>query len=340
MQSSQLKRRVIALVKIGVAVGILVFLIVQAQRHDSFARLRDEPKDWGILLAAMACSLTAVALSFVRWFLLVRALGLTFRLSAAFRLGFLGYLLNLVSLGLVGGDLFKALMIAREQPGRRTEAVATVFVDRLTGLYSLFLVATIGIVLADLRASPSGSAIRIICDSTLWFTGLSTLGLCLLLVPGFPGRRAGEFCGRLPLVGDTMTRLIATAGIYRTRLPTLLAAIALSMGIHSLLSVTIYLIARGLPGAAPSLAEHFLIVPMSMIAGALPLTPSGLGTFEAAIGYFYSYLGADTQVTVGNGVVVALGYRVIMVITAMISAGYYLVSRGEVAGVIHDIEAN
>ena len=159
------------------------------------------------------------------------------------------------------------------------------------------------------------------------------------LVPGFPGRRTNEFFGRLPVIGNTMTRLIATAGIYRTRLPTLLAAIALSIGIHSLFSVTIYLIARGLPGAAPSFAEHFLIVPMSMIAGALPLTPSGLGTFEAAIGYFYGYLGADNQVTVGNGVVVALGYRVIMVVTAMIGAGYYFASRREVAAVIDETEA-
>ncbi len=59
----------------------------------------------------------AVSLTFVRWYLLVRALGLHFRLLDAFRLGFLGYLFNFVSVGSVGGDLFKAIFIAREQPG-------------------------------------------------------------------------------------------------------------------------------------------------------------------------------------------------------------------------------
>ncbi len=339
MQSSKLKRRVVAALKIVFAVGILAFLVVQAQRDDNFARLRDEPKDWNLLLAAWACTLLAVVLSFLRWFILVRALGLKFRLSDAFRLGFLGYLLNLVSLGLVGGDLVKAVMIARTQPGLRTEAVATVFVDRLLGLYALLLVATIGIVVAGLRASPPGSAVRIICDSTLVLTVLGTLGICLLFVPGVTGDRASEILGRIPLVGATMTRLIATAAIYRTRMPTLLAAIAISMGIHSLLSVTIFLVARGLPGAAPSLAEHFLIVPMSMVAGALPLTPSGLGTFEAAMGYLYSFLGAGAEVTVGKGVVVAFGYRVIMVATAMIGVGYYFASRREVARAIEEAEA-
>ena len=64
-------------------------------------------------------------------------LHLPFRLRDAFRLGFLAFLLNFVSVGAVGGDLFKAFFIARDQPGRRTEAVATVVVDRLVGFYAL-----------------------------------------------------------------------------------------------------------------------------------------------------------------------------------------------------------
>ena len=84
----------------------------------------------------------AVSLTFVRWYLLVRALGLNFRLLDAFRLGFLGYLFNFVSVGSVGGDLFKAIFIAREQPGRRTEAVATVLVDRVVGVYALVLLTS------------------------------------------------------------------------------------------------------------------------------------------------------------------------------------------------------
>ena len=83
---------------------------------------------------------TISEMTFVRWYLLVRALQLQFRLVDAFRLGFLGYLFNFVVVGSVGGDLFKAIFIAREQPGRRAEAVATVLVDRIVGVYALVLV--------------------------------------------------------------------------------------------------------------------------------------------------------------------------------------------------------
>ena len=71
-------------------------------------------------------------------------MALPFRIRDAFRLSFLSYLLNFVSVGSVGGDLFKAFFIAREQPGRRTEAVATVVVDRIVGLYGLLLVTRSG----------------------------------------------------------------------------------------------------------------------------------------------------------------------------------------------------
>ena len=69
----------------------------------------------------------------VRWRMLVRAAGMSFSYKDAFRLGFLGFLLNFVSVGAVGGDLFKAVFIAREQPGRRIAAIVSVALDRLLG---------------------------------------------------------------------------------------------------------------------------------------------------------------------------------------------------------------
>src|SRR5262245_27483918 len=108
-----------------------------AVQDDSFDRLWNEPKNWSMLAIAAALKLTAIMITFVRWFFLVRALNLPFRLRDAFRLGFLGYLFNLIAPGAVGGDLFKAVFIAREQPGRRGAAISSVIVDRLIGLYAL-----------------------------------------------------------------------------------------------------------------------------------------------------------------------------------------------------------
>src|SRR5262249_38520042 len=57
--------------------------------------------------------------TFWRWYVLVRAQDLPFRLSDAFRLGFIGYFFNTFLPGSIGGDFVKAACIAREQ-SRRT----------------------------------------------------------------------------------------------------------------------------------------------------------------------------------------------------------------------------
>jgi uncharacterized membrane protein YbhN (UPF0104 family) len=112
-----LPRHFVTALKIAASVGILTFLLLGPGTREAFAALGEQSKHWGLLAASAGCCLAMVVGTIVRWHLLVRALGLPFRLRDAFRLGFLSYALNFVSLGNVGGDLFKAIFIAREQPG-------------------------------------------------------------------------------------------------------------------------------------------------------------------------------------------------------------------------------
>ena len=78
------------------------------------------------------------------------------RFPDAIRISFWGYLFNLAPLGIVGGDLVKAVMLDHEHPQHRAKALASVLVDRVIGLYILFVVASAAIlldrVLADRRA--------------------------------------------------------------------------------------------------------------------------------------------------------------------------------------------
>ena len=128
-----MKKLLVNLLTYGVSLAILVFLVrsIQTQDPEAFSRILEQPKDWKLLIAAWLLCMAGVGVGVVRWYLLVRALDLVFSLKDAVRLGALGYLFNFVSVGSVGGDLFKAVFIAREQPGRRAAAVATVGVDRL-----------------------------------------------------------------------------------------------------------------------------------------------------------------------------------------------------------------
>ncbi len=323
-----MKRLLINLLKIGGSVTILALLFMGTR--DSLYELRDQPKNWGLLSMATAVALVAVCLSFFRWYILVRALGLPFRLRDAYRLSFVGYLFNFVSLGAVGGDLFKAVFIAREQPGRRAEAVATVFFDRLIGLYTLFLLATIAVMWMGLLSSPVPE-IRVICQITVAGTVAGTVGVLLLLTPGCAGGRVARSLTRIPKVGPIAHRLLVAVQIYSRKKSILLAALAISLVVHLLFTGCFYLIALGLPGNAPTLADHVLIVPLGMVAGVTPLPLSGLGATEAVVEFLYVRLPGTLPVAKGAGLIVCLTYRAITMLVAIIGVIYYAANRALMA---------
>jgi uncharacterized protein (TIRG00374 family) len=320
------KKYVVNTLKFAAPVAIIAWLLASLE-PSQVQELRQRDKDWGHLAMGFGAVMLVVCITFTRWFFLVRALNLPFRLRDAYRLGFLGFLLNFVSLGSVGGDLFKAFFIAREQPGRRTEAVATVVVDRIVGIYGLLLITSLAILLSDL--SGSKPVVRAICNTTFVFTGLGLAGLVVILLPGFTSGSVVEFLSNLPKIGDTLARIIASLRMYRGQPLTMAGMFAMSMAAHGMLAVGIYQIARGLFETPPTLAEHFLIVPLSNVAGSLPFTPAGLGTFEIAMAELYRIVPSEESRQVA-GILVALAYRLTTIVVAAIGVVYYWTCRSEV----------
>ncbi len=323
-----MKRYLVLLLKIAISAGLLAYLIIGAS--EAFDNLRQYEKDWPLAGLAVALCLTMVLITFARWWLLVRVLDVPFRMADAVRLGFLGYLFNFVSLGNVGGDLFKAIFIAREQPGRRTLAVASVVVDRIIGLYALFLVAAATVLWTGAYASVEPE-IRSISAAALIAAAGSTAGLLLVLTPGVTQGRFARWVASWPGVGPVAARVLGALAIYRRRWPALVLATGMSFGVHSCSTLCIFALSRALPGQAPSLGEHFLIVPLSILAGALPLPLSGLGAMEAVMEFLYLQ---SPGVVRGTGLVVCLAFRAVTLVVAAVGLIYYVVNRARVAALL------
>lgn len=329
----------IQLAKFAFPAAVLAYLIYTARQEaiQQNFNLAEQPKHWGYLTAAWAFFLTAITVTMVRWYFLVRALGLRFRLRDAFRLGFLGYMFNFVSLGSVGGDAFKAVFIAREQHGRRTEAVASVLVDRVIGLYGLFLVATFSVVYFRLWNSEV-EEIRVFAKSTLILTGVGAIGILLLLVPGFTTGALSEMISGLPRVGPLFKKLIGAVRMYRRRPGVLVVAGVISLGVHTCATLGIYCICRGLLPGKADLGAHFIIVPPAMLAGAMPLPLMGLGAFEGALELMYKTVPVGIPIDTLSVLLIAFAYRIITILNAGIGAIVWLSSRRDLADVIEEAE--
>jgi hypothetical protein len=77
------------------------------------------------------------------------------------------------------------------------------------------------------------------------------------------------------------------------------------------------------------------MVPASLATGVLPIN---IGPFEVVLDMLYTRipLGDGRFMIQGHGFVVALGYRIVTVLSAAVGAGYYLVGRREVAEAIQE----
>ncbi len=336
--TSPTRRTLIIAAKISLAVVILAYLVYQAQREDAFSRLVHEPKLWGFLVAGLVCSLVSVTLSFVRWHVLITALRLPCRLTEAIRLGSLGYMLNFVSLGSIGGDLFKAFFLAHGQPGRRTEAVATVIVDRLLGLLIMLVLASVGILAVGLIHSDV-PALAILSRTILLATtiGIVVAGL-LMLIPSLSGPRMSQWAVKLPIVGTTAAQLLGAVQTYQNQKRLVLLAGGICVVVDVLYITTFYFIARGLPVRAPTWSEHLIIVPVATMAGAIPATPNGVGELEAAVNVLYQAMPGSANIPDGDGTLVTFGFRLTTMVVAVVGFFFYLSHRAEVREVIVEAE--
>jgi glycosyltransferase 2 family protein len=275
----------------------------------------------GIVVSIVTVSLL---LSFYRWYLLVRAQDLPFTKTNAVRLGLLGYFWSTLFPGSVGGDAVKAVYLCREQ-SRRTVAVATVLIDRAIGMWALFwFVAILGGAFwlagdAQMTSKTKLQVIVLIAIGLVVFTSLMWMGLVLL-----PEQRADKFAGRLsrlPKVGGVACELWRAVWMYRSKQGSIVAAMLLALVGHVGWVLAFYFSAQAfvLPDRGadiPTLAEHYVIVPVGMIFQAVIPLPGGIGAGEFGFRELYRWVGSLPA----NGVVASLTQRFINWIMA--AAGY------------------
>jgi uncharacterized membrane protein YbhN (UPF0104 family) len=332
-----LRKLLVTCLKIGISAAILGYLIWDAHRNAAFDQLRQQPKHWGLLFCAWGACAVAVVLTLLRWCYLVRAIGLDLSIRDALRLGFMGFLFNLAPMGIVGGDLLRAVLLARHQEGRRAKALASVMVDRAVGLYMLFVVASLAILVTGFWKTPT-EQVQWICKAALLVTAVATGAVVWVLVPDLSRGAWKPWLRKVPYVGPPLLELIEAIEMYRERRFKLLVAAFMTLGVHSLFAVGIYLIASGLYDHVPSLGHHFVLSPLAGSAGVIPL-PVGPYEFVLDRLYLHTPVAGELAMRRGQGLVIALGYRIITVLIAAVGICYYLASRREIREVLHDADS-
>ncbi len=222
---------------------------------------------------------STILLGVLRWRLVLRVQGLELPFVRAGEISLVAHFFNSFLLGSTGGDLMKAYYAARETHHKKTEAVTTVFVDRLIGLFSMLLFACLMMLpnLALLFNHERLAAIAWLIVAMFLACGLLVyLAFWGGLSRGWPAARA-RF-RKLPK-GEMLERSLDSCRQFGQHKAFLAQAGMISMALNALCVLQVVTLAWGLNLNISPLAL-FVIVPVIICISALPITPSGLGVRE------------------------------------------------------------
>ncbi len=299
------------LLKYGIALILLAYVLYKNRSglREVFQRsIHIEP-----LIFAVLIYIVGLMITFMRWHLLVRAVDLPFSRYDATRLGLVGFFFNTFLPGSIGGDVVKAVAIAREN-SRRALAASTVLVDRIVGLWALiWFVALVGStfwILDDkllrnetLRAIILSTVSFVVVSMAIWFA----LGF---LSDDWATRLANRLDGTSHL-RHSVAEVWRACWMYRKRSRAVLIAMLVTLVAHAGWVLVFHFSVLAFPppdlAGAGDLAEHAIIVPVGMTVSAFIPLPGGIGVGEFAYGNLYFELGKPYE----NGVVGCMSQRVI-----------------------------
>ena len=280
---------------------------------------------WFIL--GVVVFLASVVSTFVRWRILLHALHIKCSYLDAIRLGFVGYVGSVFMPGSIMGDLFKAGFIYKENPGNRVGALSSIVVDRLVGLYSLFLLAAIvGLFNLDTifsNKNEQAATLKLAYSAICIFAAAGIVGYGLFLVIPFEGKGYGARIARIRFIGSSISKILRAFTQYRRYPWAMVKAVVIGMLGHIGFVLSYYFASKALPGPGPTpdWQLHFLIIPFFMVFQAIPLTPGGnLGVGDLVLGVLYTFVGGLEL----KGVLASLFQRLISWIVALIGLIWYI----------------
>ena len=259
-------------------------------------------------LAAILFYMIAASLSFHRWHVLLRAVGVEAKGMRVLKLGFFGLFFSNILPGMTGGDLVKAVYVARDHKEQRPEAVLSVIVDRAIGLFGLALLAAF-VLLFNL------DDFRDIAMLVFALVGVMVASSSIL----FSRRlrrvvRLESIIARLP-AAKLFQKLDKAVLLYRDAPRAIAYSIGISLLVHTCILTSIGMVGVAL-GLKVSFSAYYALAPLPLIIQSVPLLPAGIGVGEWAFVLIFS---RETGLLAAQlALALALSYRAVQLIISLV----------------------
>ena len=243
----------------------------------------------------------------LQWLLRVQGISLSYWQNV--KLSFAGNFLNFATpLGSNAGDVFKAYFVTTHTD-HKTEAAATIVLDRVIGLGTLLIC----VALITLLASHDPRLARV-QPYVLTMLAIAVVAAAAYFAPVVRRRiPLDRMIARWSFLSH-VHRVDQTIRLLASRMTTLLGAVLLTVALQ-VLAISAYFtvaVALCLDAHLGNVLEFFAYFYTGAVIQALPGPPQGLGTVELAYRYFFDPFGSPAQI-----VCLALLARVVVLVCAL-----------------------
>jgi uncharacterized protein (TIRG00374 family) len=285
----------------AVAAGLTAFILWKSHPREVLDALANA--NWRLIAVAVLLVFADRALMAYRWVVLLCIIDRVERprLAEVMRIFFVSTFVGTFLPASVGGDAVRAYSMTQLNV-RGRDAIASVFLDRMLGVASILLMATIGLTLAQDLASNRTIVVALgvaaaMCAATL-----------VLIFSRHAATLASRVLALLPgtvrQTGEGILESIRRYAMYRRQLVNVLAG---SIAVQALRIVQAYFLGAGLGIALPP-STYFAFVPLILLVMLLPITFNGIGTSQAAFVWFFGRAGVPAPAAFALSVLfVALG---------------------------------
>ncbi len=308
------KDYLINFIKIAIGIGLLAFLYT---RLDDPQRLWQQmlSANWLLLALALIVQAAAVALSALKWRVLLRAQQVDVPISRLLSYQWMAIFFDNFLPAQVGGDVLRGYSLARDTH-RRAAAAASVLIDRFTGLTAFMLAAAFSssalLIWGGIPTPASQQELAFLrfIDLRLIAVGSTAVSLALLTALSMMLSRrlkrwAERIIVRLPLrekVLPVWQKMAEAINAYRHSYRAIAIAGAGSILIVIITSLTIWLLTEAVAPGQISFLQVLVINPIIAFLGILPLSPGGLGVRQVAFVALFITVGVDSHLGLLVGV--------------------------------------
>jgi len=294
-----MKKIIINLLKFALVVGILYYYISSDQLNFERLFLYGENLIFLVIVLAVV-GLWVVSLAAMRWWLLLRAIGLHVPVKRAVLLTWIGNFFNVTLPGAVSGDFVKGYYIIRSQEKEgKTPAATTLLIDRFIGLFGLIVMAffalifNLDLILSQAKLLPFVWTVTVFFLATVLFYAIVLFPFkqgkdpFILLLQKLPGRQL-------------TVKVYVAFKSYQHQKSTLALTLLMSIILHISVAFLFFKIADMIGVTELNLGIQFFIMPVGLISIALPIAPGGVGVGHAVFAMLYGVLGISGGADIFN----------------------------------------